>query len=190
VPIGAYRRLHNCTKPLDSPTGEPKGLSVLLSAMRMSVVPGEPPYATTHVRMSHARNTAAIREFATAKSTAARQRVMEALKALEARGGPVNFTTICRAAKVFKTFLYDPRHADLVQAIRRFRESVLKPSPTTQAAPGKSDTAKEAQIARLKEDIRRAGTVLTTSGGSTLSPIGKIKSELGIGNVCAPPYAC
>jgi hypothetical protein len=130
----------------------------------MSGVPGEPPYATTHVRMSHTRNTAAIREFATAKSTAARHRVMEALKALEARGGPpVNFTMICRAAKVSKTFLYDPRHTDLAQAIRQLRESALKPSPTTQAAPGKSVTAKEAQIARLKERIRRPGTVLTTA---------------------------
>jgi hypothetical protein len=106
--------------------------------------------------MSHARNTAAMREFANTKSTAARQRVVSALKDLEAGGGPVNFTTVCRAAKVSKTFLYDPKHADLAQAIRRLRESTLKPSPTTQTAPGKSDTAKEAQIARLKERIRAA----------------------------------
>lgn len=106
--------------------------------------------------MNHPRNTASIREFATAKSTATRQRVVKALKDLEARGDPVNFTTVCRAAKVSKTFLYDPRHADLAQEIRRLRESPPKPSPTTQAAPGKSNTTKDAQIARLIERIRAA----------------------------------
>jgi hypothetical protein len=102
------------------------------------------------------RNTEAIVRFAAEKSHKARSRVLAALQELQQQEVPVTFAAVCQAANVSKTFLYDPRQADLAAEIRRLRD--LPPSrgketpPATR--PGKSDAAKQAQIARLQERVR------------------------------------
>lgn len=58
-------------------------------------------------------------------------------------------------ARVSKTFLYDPRHADLAEEIRRLRELPTQQSPTVSLAKGKSDGAKDARIVRFKERVQR-----------------------------------
>ena len=87
------------------------------------------------------------------KSQPARRRVIEALGFLQQSGAVINFNTICQAANVSKTFLYDPKHADLAQQIRAQCQAPPQPPPFSRATPGKSDSAKDAQIARFKERI-------------------------------------
>ncbi len=55
-----------------------------------------------------------------------------------------------------KTFLYDPRQADLAAEIRRLRDLPPDPQKGTHMVPraGKSGAAKDAQIARLQERVR------------------------------------
>lgn len=117
------------------------------------------------------RNTESIVRLAEEKSLKARQRVREALQILQQQGQAVNFSTVCKAANVSKTFLYDPRHADLAQEIRRLRqlpehenrenyegEHSVQLSQSVQSAKtrkhNKSETAKDAQIARLRERVQ------------------------------------
>jgi len=64
------------------------------------------------------RNTQAIVQLAAEKSRQARLRVVAALTTMQREGAAVNFNTICRAARVSKTFLYDPKHSDLAVQIR------------------------------------------------------------------------
>jgi Family of unknown function (DUF6262) len=105
--------------------------------------------------MSSDRNIAAIVSLAAEKSEQARQRTREALHMLQNQGKPINFTTVSRAANVSKTFLYDARHADLAQEIRRLRELPPQSPAVSHAPQGKSEGAKDAQIARLKERVHR-----------------------------------
>lgn len=102
------------------------------------------------------RNTEAIVRLAAEKSHKARSRVLAALQELQQRGGPITFAAICQEAHVSKTFLYDARQADLAAEIRWLRD--LPPSggnePPTVIRSGKSDAAKEAQLARLQERVR------------------------------------
>jgi uncharacterized protein DUF6262 len=102
------------------------------------------------------RNTEAIVRLATEKSHKARQRVLVALQELRQQGGPITFTVVCQAAQVSKTFLYDPRQADLAAEIRRLRDLPPDHRKETHVVPraGKSDAAKDAQIARLQERVR------------------------------------
>src|SRR5215204_5801491 len=74
------------------------------------------------------------------------------MTALQREGVAVNFNTICRAARVSKTFLYDPKHSDLAGQIRSLRQSY--PAPSVRTNLNKSDSGKDAQIARFKERIR------------------------------------
>jgi hypothetical protein len=89
------------------------------------------------------------------KSEQARQRTREAIRSLQQQGKPINFTPVCQAAHVSKTFLYDPRHADLAEDIRRLRELPIQQPLATQAPRGKSESAKDVQIARLKERVQK-----------------------------------
>jgi pimeloyl-ACP methyl ester carboxylesterase len=102
------------------------------------------------------RNTEAIVRLAAEKSHKARSRVLVALQELQQGGGPITFAAVCQEAHVSKTFLYDARQADLAAEIRRLRD--LPPTrgkePPSVARPGKSDAAKDAQIARLQERVR------------------------------------
>jgi Family of unknown function (DUF6262) len=102
------------------------------------------------------RNTEAIVRLAAEKSHHTRSRVLVALQELQQAGKAVTFAAVCQAAHVSKTFLYDPRQADLAAEIRRLRD--LPPSrgkePSTVTRPGKSDAAKDAQLARLQERLR------------------------------------
>lgn len=102
------------------------------------------------------RNTDAIVRLATEKSHKARSRVLVALQELQQAGGPITFAVVCQAAQVSKTFLYDPRQADLAAEIRRLRDLPLSRGKETHTTPGagKSDAAKEAQIVRLQERLR------------------------------------
>ena len=102
------------------------------------------------------RNTEAIVRLAAEKSHNTRSRVLVALQALQQQEIPITFAVVCQAAQVSKTFLYDPRQADLAAEIRRLRDlpsTHRKGTPLTTPA-GKSDTAKDAQIARLQERVR------------------------------------
>ncbi len=101
------------------------------------------------------RNTEAVTRLAAEKSEKARQRTREALHLLQRQGKPINFATISKAAKVSKTFLYDPRHADLAEEIRRLRDQPLQQASTVQSPRRKSETAKDAQLARLKERVQK-----------------------------------
>ena len=105
--------------------------------------------------MSLKRSTEAIVSLAAQKSEQARERTRQAIHELQQQGKPVNFTTVCIAAKVSKTFLYDARHADLAQEIRRLREQAPQDPLVILSSRGKTDGAKNAQIARLQERVRR-----------------------------------
>jgi hypothetical protein len=100
------------------------------------------------------RNTQAIVRLAAEKSRLARLRVVAAIAALQTQGEPINFNTICRSARVSKTFLYDPKHSDLSEQIRSLRK--LNPQSSASSPPNlsKSDASKDAQITRFKERVR------------------------------------
>jgi hypothetical protein len=100
-------------------------------------------------------NTEAVVRLAAEKSEKARLRTREALRTLQQQGKPINFSTVCEAARVSKTFLYDPRHADLAEEIRRLREVPVQRPLALPPSPGKSEGAKDAQIARLKERVQK-----------------------------------
>jgi hypothetical protein len=55
---------------------------------------------------------------------------------------------------VSKTFLYDPKHSDLAQQIRSLRQVTPQSTATKSTRSSKSDSAKDAQIARFKERVR------------------------------------
>ena len=76
------------------------------------------------------------------------------MTALQREGAAINFNSICRAARVSKTFLYDPKHSDLAEQIRSLRQSNPQSSTSVRTNSNKSDSAKDAQIARFKERIR------------------------------------
>jgi Family of unknown function (DUF6262) len=88
------------------------------------------------------------------KSNQARHRVIEAISELQRESAAINFNTICVAARVSKTFLYDPKHSDLAQRIRSLRQVTPQSSATKSTRENKSDSAKDAQIARFKERVR------------------------------------
>ncbi len=100
------------------------------------------------------RNTQTIVQLAAEKSRQARLRVVTALTTMQREGEAVNFNTICRAARVSKTFLYDPKHSDLAEQIRSLRQPNPQSSTPTRTNSNKSDSAKDAQIARFKERVR------------------------------------
>lgn len=100
------------------------------------------------------RNTGAIVQLAAEKSRQARLRVIAAITAMQREGAAINFNTICRAARVSKTFLYDPKHSDLAVQIRSLRQSNPQSPISAQTNSNKSDSAKDAQIARFKERVR------------------------------------
>jgi hypothetical protein len=100
-------------------------------------------------------NTEAVIRLAAEKSEQARVRTREAIASLQQQGKPINFSTVCEAARVSKTFLYDPRHADLAEEIRRLRELPVQRPAAVLPSKGKSDSAKDAQLARLKERVQR-----------------------------------
>ena len=62
--------------------------------------------------------------------------------------------TICTAARVSKTFLYDPKHSDLAQQIRSLRQVTPQSTATKSTRSSKSDSAKDAQIERFKERVK------------------------------------
>ncbi len=105
--------------------------------------------------MNRTPNTQAVTRLAAEKSEQARQRTREAIQRLQQQRKPINFSSVCAAAHVSKTFLYDPRHADLAQEIRRLRALPVSPSMTLPSPKGKSVGAKDAQIARLKERVQK-----------------------------------
>ncbi|MGH9879941.1 MAG: DUF6262 family protein, partial [Pyrinomonadaceae bacterium] len=100
------------------------------------------------------RNTQAIVSLAAEKSSQARRRVVAAMTAMQREGAAINFNTICRAARVSKTFLYDPKQSDLAEQIRSLRQSNPQSSTSVRSNSNKSDSAKDAQNARFKERIR------------------------------------
>jgi hypothetical protein len=100
------------------------------------------------------RNTQAIVRLAAEKSNQARRRVIEAINELQREGAAINFNTICAAARVSKTFLYDPKHSDLARQIRSLRQLSPRSGTSRPIALNKSDSAKDAQITRFKERVR------------------------------------
>jgi len=99
------------------------------------------------------RNTQAIVALAGEKSRQARLRVIEAIAEMQHEGIAINSNAICLAARVSKTFLYDPKHSDLAQQIRSFRQT--HPQSSSSHRSNKSDSAKDSQIARFKERVRQ-----------------------------------
>ena len=100
------------------------------------------------------RNTQVIVRLAAEKSQHARRRVIAAITEMQSDGIAINFNTVCAAARVSKTFLYDPKHSDLAQQIRSLRQLTPQSTATKSIRTNKSDSAKDAQIARLKERVR------------------------------------
>ena len=105
--------------------------------------------------MNQKPNTEAVIRLAAEKSERARQRTREAIESLQRQGLPINFSTVCQEARVSKTFLYDPRHADLAEEIRRLRERPRPRPQSFQIPQGKSESAKDAQLARFKERVSK-----------------------------------
>jgi Family of unknown function (DUF6262) len=104
--------------------------------------------------MKVSRNTQAIVRLAAEKSQHARRRVIAAITEMQRDGTAINFNTVCAAARVSKTFLYDPKHADLAEQIRSLRQVTHQAASIKPAGANKSDSAKDAQIVRFKERIR------------------------------------
>ena len=104
--------------------------------------------------MKFKRNTQTIVRLAAEKSQRARRRVIEAITAMQREGATINFNTICATARVSKTFLYDPKHSDLAQQIRSLRQVPPQSTATNSTTANKSDSAKDAQIARFKERVK------------------------------------
>jgi Family of unknown function (DUF6262) len=102
------------------------------------------------------RNTDAIVRLAGEKSRNTRSRVLVALQEMQRQGRPITFAAVSQAAPVSKTFLYDPRQADLAAEIRRLRDLPPSPGSSTPVAihARNSDAAKDTQIARLQERVR------------------------------------
>ena len=73
---------------------------------------------------------------------------------MQREGVAINFNAIRLAARVSKTFLYDPKHSDLAQQIRSLRQLNPQSGASKPITSKKSDSAKDAQIARFKERIR------------------------------------
>jgi Family of unknown function (DUF6262) len=88
------------------------------------------------------------------KSRQTRRRVIETITEMQSQGAAINFNAICLAARVSKTFLYDPKHSDLAQQIRSLRQLNPQSATSRPIASKKSDSAKDAQIVRFKERIR------------------------------------
>jgi hypothetical protein len=104
--------------------------------------------------MKFKRNTQTIVRLAAEKSQHTRRRVIEAITVMQHDGATINFNTVCSAARVSKTFLYDPKHADLAEQIRSLRHITPQSVPATLNGSTKSVSAKDAQIARYKERVR------------------------------------
>jgi hypothetical protein len=100
------------------------------------------------------RNTETIVRLAAEKSQHARGRVIAALTAMQRDGAAINFNTVCALAQVSKTFLYDPKHADLAEQIRSLRQVTYGSASPKPIGSKKSDSAKDAQIVRFKERVR------------------------------------
>ena len=103
--------------------------------------------------MTLRRNTQAIVTLAEEKSRQARSRVIEAMNKMQCKGAAINFNAVCLAARVSKTFLYDPKHSDLAQQIS-LRQLNPQSATSKPIMSRKSDSAKDSQIVRFKERIR------------------------------------
>jgi len=101
------------------------------------------------------RNTQTIVRLAAEKSQLARRRVIEAITGMQREGAAINFNTVCAVARVSKTFLYDPKHADLAEQIRSLRDVTHGSASSKLIGSSKSDSAKDAQLARFKERVRK-----------------------------------
>ena len=73
---------------------------------------------------------------------------------MQSEGSLINFNTVCTAARVSKTFLYDPKHSDLAQQIRSLRQAGSQSPISKPTAWDKSNSAKDIQIDRFKERVR------------------------------------
>jgi flavodoxin len=104
--------------------------------------------------MKFKRNTQAIVRLAAEKSNRARRRAIEAINELQRDGAAINFNTVCLAARVSKTFLYDPKQSDLAEQIRSLRQLNQHSATLIAMRADKSDSAKDIQINRFKERIR------------------------------------
>ena len=104
--------------------------------------------------MTLKRNTQTIVRVAAEKSRKAGRRVMEALIEMQREGAAINFNTIGTAARVSKTFLNHPKHSDLAQQIRSLSQLAPQSTATKLTRTIKSDSAKDAQIARFKRPKR------------------------------------
>jgi hypothetical protein len=104
--------------------------------------------------MKFKRNTQTIVRLAAEKSQDARRRVIAAITEMQRDGAAINFNTVCAAARVSQTFLYDPKHSDLAQQIRLLRQATHESGSNKPAGANKSDSAKDAQIVRFKERVR------------------------------------
>ena len=103
--------------------------------------------------MKFRRNTQAIVSLAAEKSRQARGRVIKAINEMHREGVAINFNTVCLAARVSKTFLYDPKHLDLAEQIRSLRQLNQQSATSIAMRANKSDSAKDVQIHRFKERI-------------------------------------
>ncbi len=80
--------------------------------------------------------------------------VIEAITEMQREGAAINFNAICLAARVSKTFLYNPKPSDLAQQIWSLRQLNPQSAKSRPTISKKSDSAKDAQIVRFKERIR------------------------------------
>lgn len=100
--------------------------------------------------MKFKRNTRTIVRLAAEKSQRARRRVIEAITVMQRESRIINFNTVCSAARVSKTILYDAKHFDLAEQAWSLRHVTTQSVPTKLNGSTKSDSAKDAQIARYK----------------------------------------
>ena len=111
---------------------------------------GRTATASDDVKAKHANHCTRRRR----KECEAGRRVMEALIEMRRQGAAINFNTIGTAARVSKTFLYHPKHSDLAQQIRSLSQLAPQSTATKLTRSIKSNSAKDAQIARFEERVR------------------------------------
>ena len=108
--------------------------------------------------MTRADNTHHLQRAATARHDAAHQRGRRAIEDLDRAGQPITFTTVARAARVSRGWLYN--QPDLREAIIRLRRDITAAQeltmPAAQRASPESDRQRldsaRDEITRLRAD--------------------------------------
>lgn len=125
------------------------------------------------VCFSYHEGAEAVIRLTAEKSEKVRLRTREAIASLQQQGKSIHFSIVGEAARVSKTFLYDPRHADLAEEIRWFRQNsdnilgkrviLLLVSSDTTVQKGLQTYDRHVRICMLRDELFLAEPLRRTS---------------------------